>query len=157
MIVQVKLESLKGIQPHEYAVRFLFGGIVCVLAGLIAKHFGATIGGLFLAFPAIFPASACMVESHEKKHKQRAGFDGTRRARTVAGVDAEGTALGCVGLAAFAFTCALGLGHHPSWVVFCLGMVVWFVTGFTLWYLRKIRLFRRPHGQPHAFRIFESP
>src|SRR5579859_4967163 len=74
MIVQAKLESLKGIKPHEWVVRFLFGGAVCVIAGLIAKRFGPEIGGLFLAFPAIFPAGASMVEAHEKKHKARQGF-----------------------------------------------------------------------------------
>jgi hypothetical protein len=31
--------------------------------GLLAKKFGSTVGGLFLAFPAIFPASATLIES----------------------------------------------------------------------------------------------
>jgi Flp pilus assembly protein TadB len=55
MIVQAKFAALKGIKPHEFALRFLFGGLVCVAAGLIAKEYGPAIGGLFLAFPAIFP------------------------------------------------------------------------------------------------------
>ena len=32
------------------------------IAGMIAKRYGAEIGGLFLAFPAIFPASASLIE-----------------------------------------------------------------------------------------------
>jgi hypothetical protein len=56
MIVQAKLASVKHIALHEWAVRFLFGGAVCVAAGLIARRFGPGVGGLFLAFPAIFPA-----------------------------------------------------------------------------------------------------
>jgi hypothetical protein len=46
---------------HDYAVRFLFGGLVTVIAGLLAKHGGPIFGGLFLAFPAIFPASATLI------------------------------------------------------------------------------------------------
>ena len=105
MMIQAKLAALKGIAPHEWAVRFLFGGAVCVVAGLIARRFGPGVGGLFLAFPAIFPAGASMLEAHEKKHKARAGFDGTNRGRTVAGVDAAGAMLGSIGLAGFALTC----------------------------------------------------
>jgi hypothetical protein len=40
---------------YEYPVRFLFGGTITAAAGIIAKKFGAGIGGLFLAFPAISP------------------------------------------------------------------------------------------------------
>src|SRR3984957_16087318 len=63
--VQLNLPSLKETKPHEYAVRFLFGGLCTVLAGLIAERFGPGIGGLFLAFPAIFPAGTSLIESHE--------------------------------------------------------------------------------------------
>jgi len=35
-----------------------------VIAGLIAFRFGPVVGGLFLAFPAIFPASATLIERH---------------------------------------------------------------------------------------------
>jgi Protein of unknown function (DUF3147) len=50
-------------------VRFLFGGICTVGAGLIARRYGPGIGGLFLAFPAIFPASATLIQTHEKEKK----------------------------------------------------------------------------------------
>ena len=69
--IEVKLSALKQSKPHEYAMWFAFGGLTTVLAGLIAMHFGAGVGGLFLAFPAIFPASASLVESHEKARKAR--------------------------------------------------------------------------------------
>jgi hypothetical protein len=42
----------------------LLGGVVTVVAGLLAKHYGPVFGGLFLAFPAIFPASATLVDKH---------------------------------------------------------------------------------------------
>jgi hypothetical protein len=155
MLIQAKLESLKGIKPHEWLVRFVFGGVVCVLAGLIAKRFGPEIGGLFLAFPAIFPAGASMVEAHEKKHKARVGLDGTNRGRTVAGVDAAGAALGSIGMAGFAVVCWIGLPRLAAAAVFALATVAWAVLAVTAWFLRKTRTFRQmrgPHSRLHAFR-----
>jgi Protein of unknown function (DUF3147) len=154
MIVQAKLESLKGISFREWAIRFFFGGLVCVTAGIIAKRFGPGVGGLFLAFPAIFPAGASMVAAHEKKHKARAGFDGTQRGRTIAGVDAAGAALGCIGLAGFAMICWITLPHLSTSATFGLATLVWFVFSVTAWFLRKGRTFRRLRRrktQLHAF------
>ena len=86
MIVHARLSAIKGIKPHEWIFRFVFGGAACVIAGLIAQRFGPVIGGFFLAFPAIFPASASLVEAHEEEHKARAGFNGTKRGRVVAAI-----------------------------------------------------------------------
>ncbi len=61
MIVKASLGSLKEIKPHEVGMRFLFGGACTVAAYLVAKHFGPAVGGLFLAFPAILPASASLI------------------------------------------------------------------------------------------------
>jgi hypothetical protein len=154
MMVQCKLSSINGILPHEWITRFLFGGAVCVLAGLMSKWFGPEFGGLFLAFPAIFPAGACLVEAHERKHKARAGFDGTQRGRTVAGIDAAGAAMGCVGLAGFALICWLCLRHLNAAAVFALATAGWFVLSIAVWWLRKSRLFRRRGSDAarHAFR-----
>jgi len=157
MIVQAKLESLKGIKLHEWAVRFFFGGAVCVAAGLIAKRFGPEIGGLFLAFPAIFPAGASMVEAHEKKHKARAGLDGTIRGRTVAGVDAAGAALGCSGLAGFATACWLGLPRFSTVFVLVAATVLWAVLAAAAWFLRKSRIFRNMRGRRAPLHAFRNP
>ena len=73
-----------------------------VAAGLIANKWGPGVGGLFLAFPAIFPSSATLVEKHEKQKKQQHGLDGTIRGREAAGLDAAGAAIGSIGLIALA-------------------------------------------------------
>ena len=52
-----------------------------VVAGLIAARFGPVIGGLFLAFPAIFPASATLIEKHVRERKEKAGLPGAAAAR----------------------------------------------------------------------------
>jgi hypothetical protein len=46
-----------------------------------------------LAFPAIFPASATLIEKHEKERKARAGIRNTLRGRQATALDAPGAAL----------------------------------------------------------------
>jgi hypothetical protein len=101
------------------------------------------VGGLFLAFPAIFPASASLVESHEKQHQSRAGYDGTNRGRIVAAIDSYGAAIGCIALAAFALVFWIWLPRTSPWVVFPLATLVWLTVAVGLWLLRK-RLFHKP-------------
>lgn len=142
MIVQGKLAAIRGIKPHELAMRFIFGGAVCVFAGLIAQRFGPGIGGLFLAFPAIFPAGATLVEAHEKMHKARAGLDGTMRGRVIAGIDAAGAAIGCIGLAGFAMVFWVSLPKLPTYAVTLLATLAWTALSAGFWLLRKSHVFR---------------
>jgi hypothetical protein len=137
MMIQAKLAAIKGIKPHEWIIRFVFGGLVCVVAGLIAQHFGPVVGGFFLAFPAIFPAGASLVEAHEKQHKARAGFDGTNRGRIVAAIDALGAAIGCIGLAGFAFVFWIWLPRTGVIQTFILATLVWLTLSVGVWLLRK--------------------
>lgn len=133
--------SIRETRPHEYLVRFLFGGLATVLAGLMAKHFGPGIGGLFLAFPAIFPAGATLIESHEKKRKAKIGSDGTRRGRMAASVDSAGAALGSIGLAGFALVLWRGLPDHNPILIIAAASLVWALLACSFWELRKRRVF----------------
>ena len=81
MIVQLNPSALRETHWYEYLIRFALGGAVTVVAGLIAARFGPVVGGLFLAFPAIFPASATLIEKHVRRRKEKAGFSGVRRGR----------------------------------------------------------------------------
>ena len=101
MIIQVKALALRQTRWYEYLIRFILGGTMTVVAGVIAGRFGPLIGGLFLAFPAIFPASATLIEKHVRERKERAGLPGARRGREAAALDAVGAMLGSFGLAAF--------------------------------------------------------
>jgi Protein of unknown function (DUF3147). len=57
--------SLREGRWYEYLIRFALGGAATVFTGLISSRYGASIGGLFLALPAIFCASATLIEKHE--------------------------------------------------------------------------------------------
>jgi hypothetical protein len=87
MVVKFQLSALRRMKWYEVILRIIFGGLATVATGMIAKSYGPVVGGLFLAFPAIFPASATLVEKHEKEKKQRAhltvstGHDGRWRWR----------------------------------------------------------------------------
>src|SRR5947207_14541964 len=116
MKAHADLSALKRTKWYEYVLRFFFGGAITAIAGMIAKKFGPEIGGLFLAFPAIFPASATLIEKHEKQEKEHLGLKGTKRAADAASVDAAGTAIGTIGLARCGLLVWKAIPHHTSWL-----------------------------------------
>jgi hypothetical protein len=146
-MVEAKFASLKDTKPHEHALRFFFGGVCTVMAGLIAKRFGPGVGGLFLAFPAIFPAGATLIEKHEKEKKEKIGFDGTDRGCAAAGVDAAGASIGCIGLAGFAFILWKGLSNHNSSLITLSATLIWLALSIAFWLLRRSRIVRRIRQQ----------
>jgi hypothetical protein len=137
MNVTVDFSALAKTKWHEYGVRFLLGGAVTVVAGLLAKEYGPVFGGLFLAFPAIFPASATLVEKHEKQKKQAAGIRDTIRGRQAAGLDACGAAMGSIGLACFAFLIWKLLPRWNAGLVLFIALGTWFGLSGLIWKVSK--------------------
>jgi hypothetical protein len=107
------------------------------LAGIIANKFGPSIGGLFLAFPAIFPASATLIEKYEKQKKEKEGLRGTQRGRQAASVDAAGAAMGSIGLSVFALLVWQFLPRHSPWMVLTGATVAWLAVSVLIWQVRK--------------------
>lgn len=137
--IQVTAGTLKQTRWYECAIRFLLGGAITVIAGLAGKKFGPTVGGLFLAFPAIFPASATLVEKHERERKEEKGLHGAERGRDAAALDAAGAAMGSIGLLVFAlFVWQLLPDHSTALMLFVAG-VLWFVSAACLWLVREHR------------------
>jgi hypothetical protein len=137
MSVKVNFAALKQTKWHEYVIRFVFGGLITVATGIVAKKVGPGIGGLFLAFPAIFPASATLVEKHEKEKKKQVGMEGVVRGRNAASLDARGAAMGSGGLFVFAIVVWQFLAGHPAWLVFAGATLGWLIVSVVLWKLRK--------------------
>jgi hypothetical protein len=70
---------------------------------------------------------------------KKIGRDGTLRGRAAAAVDAEGTTLGCIGLAAFAIVVWKFLPHHNSALTLLFATAAWlFVSTFAWWLRRKL-------------------
>lgn len=46
-----ELSAILETKWYEYAIRFVVGGRVTVMTGMIAKEFGPVAGGLFLGLP----------------------------------------------------------------------------------------------------------
>ncbi len=137
MLVKVDASVLGNTKWHEYAVRFLLGGLITVVAGLIARSCGPSIGGLFLAFPAIFPAAATLAEQSEIDKKKKMGLNGRQRGIDAAAAEAVGTASGSFGLLTFAFACWRLIPGQRIWAAFLVALVCWGVVASAVWFLRK--------------------
>jgi hypothetical protein len=142
MVVRVNWPALKQSRWYEYLLRFGLGGVATAIAGLVAQFFGPEAGGVFLAFPAIFGASATLIEKHERERKEKLGLAGQRRGTDAAALDAAGAALGSVGLAAFGLIVWLLAPDLPV-AALALGSVAWLLVSVSLWRLRrKLRIIR---------------
>jgi hypothetical protein len=133
MKVHASFEGLRKTKWYEYATRFLIGGAITAVTGLIAKEFGPTVGGLFLAFPAIFPASATLLEKHETQKKQRAGKNPGHRGQDAAALDAAGAAMGCIGLIAFAVLIWIFLPRYSTGLVLVGSTVAGLLIAISVW------------------------
>jgi hypothetical protein len=143
MLVKLSSSALKQTHWYEYGVRFVLGGFATVLAGIVGARFGVSTGGLFLALPAIFCASATLIESHQRRAKQKAGLAGRRRGQEAAALDAAGAATGSIGLAAFAaiFHVVVPLSTIGAFVA---AITAWAVVSVSAWWLRrKLRIVSR--------------
>ncbi len=111
---------VKQTTKGEYAIRFVFGGLVTVGAGLVATRWGPVVGGLFLAFPSILPASLTLIKSHSKL-------------RGAAGANGLGASLGSLGLLAFALLGWPLAASLPAWLVLTLASAAWMVVAGVAW------------------------
>lgn len=101
MLVKVKLTALAQGQWYEYVIRFVLGGLIAALAGLIAVAWCPPARRRTLSrFSSDFPASATLIEKHEREEREvqlrrRTARHGSRC------LEADGAALGSLGLVAF--------------------------------------------------------
>ena len=119
--------ALRSVQPRDLAVRFAFGFGVSVAAGIVTLAFGSRTGGLFLAFPAILPASLTLIEKKE--------------GRRPAEGNAVGAIIGAVALVAFALTAWAVFTHIPGATVEAVALAAWLIVSVLLYLLIR-RLFR---------------
>jgi Protein of unknown function (DUF3147) len=135
--LKVQAKSLRETTATEYATRFVFGGLVTVAATLIANRWGPVIGGIFLAFPGIFPAGISLVEKHKTKREAREGKIGVLSARGEASVEAAGASAGAVGLVAFALVVWKSTTSHALVVMLGCAALAWAVVSWAAWMARE--------------------
>ena len=129
--------KLRKTKPTEYLTRFLFGCGLTLIFSLTAKWAGPVIGGLFLAFPGIYPPGSSFVEKKEEERKEEAGLHGTQRARSLAGAHAVGASAGTFGLMGFAVLVWLGLPRYGLAKSLLAGTVAWVALSLGAWWLRE--------------------
>ncbi|MBC9878558.1 hypothetical protein G8O24_14535 [Bradyrhizobium sp. INPA01-394B] len=152
MPVKLSWSALKQTRGYEYAVRFLLGGLATVFAGVVSAGCGVAIGGLFLALPAIFCASATLIESHERRAKEKSGLRGDRRGQQAAALDAAGAGLGSIGLAAFAAVFCVTVSASVI-AAFAAAILAWAAVSVSAWLMRrKLRATTRHQGEAQSVR-----
>ena len=121
MLPWVELGKLRAAKPRDYAIRFALGATVSIGAAIAGKTVGARFAGMFLAFPAILPASLTLIQEKE----------GTRRADR----NAIGAVLGGAALVLFAMTAELTLRRIEPYLAVTLALSAWVVVSLTLYAL----------------------
>ena len=129
--------SLREGRWYEYVIRFALGGTATVFTGFISSRYGASVGGLFLALPAIFCASATLIESTKSAASGRPGLAGERgEDEQAAALDAAGAVLGALGMLAFAFVFWLLVERSVSGA-FAAASLAWLAVSVAAWFARR--------------------
>jgi hypothetical protein len=114
-----------------------FGGLITAIAGVIAKQFGPAVGGLFLAFPAIFPASATLIEKDESQKKEKRDYtapraEGKPRVWTPLAQRWGASVCSCLLLIVWHF-----IPNHRAWAVLQIGTLAGLGVSVMMWMIRK--------------------
>jgi len=105
----------------KYLVRFVFGAGIALVAGIIGMAFGSKAGGLFLAFPAVLPASLTLIEE--------------KGGREEAAIDSEGAMLGAIALVVYALLVSLTVAPWGVVISLAVSILVWAALAFALFKL----------------------
>jgi len=119
MRITVDPAKVRQTTRNEYLIRFAFGGLVTLLAGLIGTAYGPEVGGLFLAFPSISSASLTLIQRRDGKN--------------AAGIDALGSVLGSIGLLGFGAVVWALASRASAWLTLVTATGVWLIVACGLW------------------------
>jgi hypothetical protein len=103
---------------------------ITLVAGLIGMKFGPKLGGVFLAFPAILPASLTLIEQKEGRER--------------AAIDSIGAVLGAIAMIAFAVVVSLSVVRLGPVVALGIALVIWLMVAVALYALVEAIFGREP-------------
>jgi uncharacterized membrane protein (GlpM family) len=113
------LRPLREVRARDLAIRLTFGASVSAVAAVAAIVAGPRFGGLFLAFPAILPATLTLIEKEEHERKAKD--------------DDVGAVLGAVALVPFAGLAWLLLPRIGAPLALLTAVGGWLVSAFALY------------------------
>ena len=100
--------------------------------------YGPVVGGLFLAFPSIFPASLTLAQSHKKKKEEEKGEsekEGKEEGEEAAYQTAIGANLGSFGLILFGLIIWKFSNLMAPWLVLLIALAGWSGAAFLTWWI----------------------
>jgi hypothetical protein len=115
----VDFAAIKKHSLSDYLTRFAFGAGISAAAAIVSALFGAKIGGVLLAFPAIMPASLTLIEKKDGRHK--------------AAINAYAAILGSVALIAFAIVATWAFKQLSGVLALLLAAAAWLVVAGVLY------------------------
>ncbi len=127
---EVDAGAVRSHSLKDYLIRFAFGAAISLVAGLAGMRFGPAVGGVFLGFPAILPASLTLIQRKEGREQ--------------AAIDSLGAVLGALAMIVFAVLVA---GFVMSWgPVLTLGaaLAAWLVIAIALYAVVRAVYGREP-------------
>jgi nicotinamide-nucleotide amidase len=111
---KLDLRKLTEMTPSDIAIRFAFGFAVSVVAGIIVNLVGPGFGGMFLAFPAILPATTTLLQR--------------KNGLAQATADVRGATVGAVGMLSFALIAWRLLPETTPAIALLAALVAWLAT-----------------------------
>lgn len=114
----IRFEALRRVAPADIGLRFAFGALVSMVAAIIGHVTTPIVGGLFLGFPAILPATVTLLEKR----------DGEAQAVS----DVRGAVFGAAAMIVFAVVAA-ALLIRSAWVALLLALLAWVVVSGLLY------------------------
>jgi hypothetical protein len=131
-----RLEKLSELSARELSTRFAFGAGISIVASIVGIVFSPVVGGMFLAFPAILPATLTLLEKEE-------GIDDAVH-------NVRGALLGAIGLVAFAVLATVLLTHTSAFVALMSASIGWITVSLAI-YL-AVAAWRHAH-KPRVTRV----
>ena len=127
---EVDFKKIRSIRLREYLIRFAFGASISLVAGILTLAGGPRFGGLFLAFPAILPATLTLLEKKEGLAQATA--------------DMRGAVLGSIAMIGFAVVATTFLIQGPL-IALAAAVIVWTAVSIALYV--TLRMMTRVLGE----------
>jgi hypothetical protein len=91
----------------------------------------------FSSFPGDLSRNATLIEKHEKQKKEEQGLEGKERGTEAASIDAAGSAMGSIGLLAFATGVSKWVASYPPSLGLTAATLAWMTVAIVVWKIRK--------------------